>query len=173
MDTIADDFDIEVRHIEDGLYSPRLLVDTDLVCDLHRVVEVRTERVAMLPSCADVLVVGLGMCQCDDDTTLTDVATEVQCTLDLGSSVPALDDTVTTLHDLRVFLGTSGADQLGELSTSHLHREVRTFEVETFDGGLIVLHQDLRALDTLHDRLIARGGECGEDRRRTLLEVVV
>ena len=127
----------------------------------------------MFPCCADMLVVGLSMCQCDDDTALTDVATEVQCALNLGSSVPALDDTVTALHDLRVFLGTSGADQLGELSTSHLHREVRTFEVETFDGGLIVLHQDLRALDTLHDRLIARGRECGEDRRRTLLEVVV
>ena len=173
VDTIADHLDIEVGHIEDGLYGTGLLVDTDLVSDLHRIVEVRTERVAMFPCCADVLVVGLSMCQCNDDTALTDVATEVQCPLDLGSSVPALDDTVTALHDLRVFLGTSGADQLGELSTSHLHREVRTFEVETFDSGLIVLHQGLRALDPLHDRLIARGGECGEDRRRTLLEVVV
>ena len=110
VDTITDHLDIEVGHIEDGLYGTGLLVDTDLVSDLHRIVEVRTERVAMFPSCADVLVVGLSMCQCDDDTALTDIATEVQCSLDLGSSVPALDDTVTALHDLRVFLGTSGAD---------------------------------------------------------------
>ena len=41
VDTITDDFDVEVGHIEDRLYGSGHLVDTDLVRDLHGVVEVR------------------------------------------------------------------------------------------------------------------------------------
>ena len=69
MDTITDDLDVKVGHIEDRLYSTGFLVDTDLVCDLHRIVEVRAERVAVFPSSSYVLIVRLGMSQRNDNTT--------------------------------------------------------------------------------------------------------
>ena len=45
--------------------------------------------------------------------------------------------------------------------------------MQTFDSGFILLHQDLGALDPLHDGLVARGRERGEDGRRSLLQMVL
>ena len=69
VDTITDDLNVEVGHIEDRLYSTGFLVHTDLMSDLHRIIEVRTERVAVFPSSSYVLIVRLGMSQRNDDTT--------------------------------------------------------------------------------------------------------
>ena len=49
VDTVTDDFDVEVGHIEDRLYGTRHLVDTDLVRDLHRIVEVRPRGYSRVP----------------------------------------------------------------------------------------------------------------------------
>ena len=69
VDTITDDLNVEVRHIKDGLHRSWFLVDTDLVCDLHRIIEVRAERVAVFPSSSYVLVIRLSMSQRNDNTT--------------------------------------------------------------------------------------------------------
>ena len=45
--------------------------------------------------------------------------------------------------------------------------------MESFYGRLFVGHEHLGALDPLHDRLIAGGRECGEDRRGTILKVII
>ena len=113
VDTVTDDFDVEVGHIEDRLYGTRHLVDTDLVRDLHRIVEVRPECIAMLPSSLDILVIRFGVRQGYDDTTLLDIAAELQRPFYLGCRVPTLDDAHATIHDLGVFLWASRTNELG------------------------------------------------------------
>ena len=155
MNAVSNQLNGHIVEQIDTLDRTLILVLATLVETGHSVVEVGCVRVACVVSSQHIAILSLGVADRCQNTLRGDVATELDCTRQLGSSVPTLD-AVGLFEQRNILIGIGVLDVLGQLTTGHYHIEIVAFEVQTHNGAILLSHQlfgrSHRSADHRHSR---------------------